>query len=452
MHFYIICLAVQGYIKVPGSYAQWFCPLDLAIVFKDNYEDFWFTNKTGQYAKLANFYIKQSDEILKFIKQYSADVLEARQEILKHSSRINEFSKSQIKEGISKIFLMIQTNFSGISIARRLDIFLLPKLRQGLAKSINKPLSEIDSLLAKVVRSPYLSYQAEAKNIFYKRLNRLGKVNQANLNKFFDDYLKEYDWVNMSYFDEPPLSKADLFKRIKEKPQFVKGEKFHIPKVIPPRCKNLIKVLSYSAYLKDFLRGKNAELVWLLEPYFIEIGRRFNLSVSTLKAYSPDEIFRLIRYLKKVPLNILKARQNLTVFFKGKRLEGKAARKIVRQYNLVSAPDKKQNIFSGRAACPGRAEGKAVVAWNVDDLKRIKIKNLILVISNTNPAFVPYLKKINGMVAEEGGITTHVSLIAREFKIPTVVGVFNATKIIKTGDLVEVDADKGIVKILKKVK
>jgi len=59
-------------------------------------------------------------------------------------------------------------------------------------------------------------------------------------------------------------------------------------------------------------------------------------------------------------------------------------------------------------------------------------------------------KKAGGIVTDEGGITSHAAIIAREFKIPCVVGTKIATQIIKTGDLVEVNADKGIVKIIKK--
>jgi len=59
-------------------------------------------------------------------------------------------------------------------------------------------------------------------------------------------------------------------------------------------------------------------------------------------------------------------------------------------------------------------------------------------------------KKIKGVISEEGGITTHIAITGRELKVPIIVGVKGVMEIIKDGDLVEVDAEKGIVKILKK--
>jgi phosphohistidine swiveling domain-containing protein len=50
-----------------------------------------------------------------------------------------------------------------------------------------------------------------------------------------------------------------------------------------------------------------------------------------------------------------------------------------------------------------------------------------------------------------GGITSHAAIISREFRIPCIIGTKIATKILKDGDLVEVDANKGVVKIIKKV-
>ena len=52
-------------------------------------------------------------------------------------------------------------------------------------------------------------------------------------------------------------------------------------------------------------------------------------------------------------------------------------------------------------------------------------------------------------VTDEGGITSHAAIVAREMKKPCVVGTKNATRILGDGDMVEVDADSGIVKIIK---
>ena len=60
------------------------------------------------------------------------------------------------------------------------------------------------------------------------------------------------------------------------------------------------------------------------------------------------------------------------------------------------------------------------------------------------------MEKASAFVTDEGGMLCHAAIIAREMNKPCIVGTKSATKILKDGDLVEVDANAGIVKILKK--
>jgi len=83
------------------------------------------------------------------------------------------------------------------------------------------------------------------------------------------------------------------------------------------------------------------------------------------------------------------------------------------------------------------------------ELSKIK-KGDIIVSPMTIPEYAPIFKKVKAIITNEGGVTCHAAVISRELKIPAVVGTKIATKVLKDGDLVEVDADKGIVKILKK--
>jgi len=65
---------------------------------------------------------------------------------------------------------------------------------------------------------------------------------------------------------------------------------------------------------------------------------------------------------------------------------------------------------------------------------------------------MPAIKKASAIVTNVGGITCHAAIVSRELKIPCIIGTKIATKVLKDGDLVEVDAQKGIVKILKRAK
>ena len=82
----------------------------------------------------------------------------------------------------------------------------------------------------------------------------------------------------------------------------------------------------------------------------------------------------------------------------------------------------------------------------MDEMK----KGNILVAGQTRPFLMSAIKKAGGIITDEGGITSHAAIISRELDIPCIIGTKIATKVLKDGDSVEVDADKGIVKILKK--
>jgi pyruvate,water dikinase len=72
----------------------------------------------------------------------------------------------------------------------------------------------------------------------------------------------------------------------------------------------------------------------------------------------------------------------------------------------------------------------------------------VLVTSMTTPDFIVAMKKAGAIVTDEGGLSCHAAIVSRELKIPCVIGTKIATKVFKDGDRVEVDANKGIVKIL----
>ena len=72
----------------------------------------------------------------------------------------------------------------------------------------------------------------------------------------------------------------------------------------------------------------------------------------------------------------------------------------------------------------------------------------ILVTGMTRPEFVPLMKKASAIITDEGGLTCHAAIISRELNIPCIIGTKIATQVLQDGDMVEVDADKGIIRIL----
>jgi len=99
----------------------------------------------------------------------------------------------------------------------------------------------------------------------------------------------------------------------------------------------------------------------------------------------------------------------------------------------------------GKSASTGKVQGIVKIINRVADFSNLN-RGDILVSCMTRPEFVPIIEKAAAIVTDEGGITCHAAIVSRELGIPCIVGTDIATKLLKDGDLVEVDADKGIVK------
>ncbi len=114
-------------------------------------------------------------------------------------------------------------------------------------------------------------------------------------------------------------------------------------------------------------------------------------------------------------------------------------------------PDTDQ--FTGKIANPGKVRGRArIISFASDDYhKQVAAfkKGEILVTGMTRPQIAHLCHKSSAIITDEGGVTSHAAIISRECNVPCVIGTHFATKIIKTGDLVEVDATNGVVRIIK---
>jgi pyruvate,water dikinase len=104
------------------------------------------------------------------------------------------------------------------------------------------------------------------------------------------------------------------------------------------------------------------------------------------------------------------------------------------------------NAIAGSAASPGIAEGRAKVV--LDPSTAILEAGEILVAPFTDPGWTPLFINAKGLVMEVGGLMTHGSVVAREYGIPAVVSVPDATKTIRTGQMIRVNGDEGFVEIL----
>jgi len=106
-------------------------------------------------------------------------------------------------------------------------------------------------------------------------------------------------------------------------------------------------------------------------------------------------------------------------------------------------------VITGAPGSPGYVEGPARVIKTADEIGEVQ-PGEILVCPVTNPAWAPVFTKIKASVTDIGGIGSHTAIVCREFGLPAVVGTAVATAVIRTGDIISVDGNKGVVRILQR--
>ncbi|HTY15213.1 MAG TPA: phosphoenolpyruvate synthase [Methanoregulaceae archaeon] len=101
-------------------------------------------------------------------------------------------------------------------------------------------------------------------------------------------------------------------------------------------------------------------------------------------------------------------------------------------------------LVQGQGASPGIATGAVVIVRDAKDTSEVK-EGDIMVTKMTNPDMVPAMRKVAAIVTDEGGMTCHAAIVSRELGTPAVVGTKKATAVLKPGQLVTVDGEKGFV-------
>jgi len=183
---------------------------------------------------------------------------------------------------------------------------------------------------------------------------------------------------------------------------------------------------------------------------FVEQGKRWAASGYLEE---PGDIFFLTRdHLLAALEGKLSSEEARTWIHKYKRLKAcyrnfEPPLTIGRGARAPESPTKAA-VYKGVGCSAGRATGKAKVVRELSQADRLK-KGEILVAPYTNPGWIPLLNLAAGMVTEEGGLISHGAIVAREYGIPTVLQIREATKIFQDGQTLCVDGDRGVVEVLE---
>lgn len=220
-----------------------------------------------------------------------------------------------------------------------------------------------------------------------------------------------------------------------------------------------IKLVDYLQFViemrdirKDIL-GKEFTIIFRIAQRFLkEVG----IPESEMKYISLGDLMYGTKNLKKIKPQIMKRRLGFCAFMDP---EGNIEfdfdnfdedLKLAKEYYLSQQVEKEDHReIKGKIGSPGKVKGIVRVVTNIEMQGKNLNEGDILVAGMTRPDYLPLMKKAAAFVTDEGGITCHAAIVGREMGKPVVIGTKIATHVLKDGMEVEVDADKGIVKIIK---
>lgn len=306
---------------------------------------------------------------------------------------------------------------------------------------------------------------------FYKLVSAY-KSKRPNFEKLLATHLKNFAWIGArGYFFDLAWDKNDILSRIKNylttrknpsvslreidvlRRQMIKEKKQLVLQLkIKPRSE-LFRLLSLAqefSYLRTWRTDVMYRSGYRLRYYFWELLKRQQIDVSLLPFFTASEILKLTT---NQPVNLLeiKSRKNdfVSLYFKGQyhMYVDKKIIRVIRQHLLPLI--RKTKKLNGVSAYQGVIIGRAKVVVSSRELHTVR-RGDILVATMTFPNYVPAMEKAAGFITDEGGILCHAAIIAREMKKPCVIATRFATKIIKSGDKIKLDADTGTITIFTK--
>ena len=165
----------------------------------------------------------------------------------------------------------------------------------------------------------------------------------------------------------------------------------------------------------------------------------------------PEEAFQLSRSgLSDEELRNIRARLGGFALLNSRLYLIRDFGKVMQDHGLVLEEEKvdvSMSEIKGSPASKGFGRGKVRLVLLKSQVSELQ-EGEVLVTEMTNPDFVPAMKKAAAIITDEGGITCHAAIVSRELGKPCVIGTRIATKVLKDSDVVEVDADRGVVRKL----
>ena len=219
-----------------------------------------------------------------------------------------------------------------------------------------------------------------------------------------------------------------------------------------------------SVRYRENMRLSRTKVFGLVREAFRAIGENFAKNGIIIKSddifyLEIDEIFNFIKGENKTKnlKNLVKIRKEAYGHFEKMELPERFTThgdfdihlpvEIIAKEEII---DSKKDVLTGVSCCPGVVKNKVKIILSPSD--NVELNGEILVADKTDPGWVPLYPSVSGLLIERGSVLSHSAIVARELGLPTIVGIKGLTKKVKDGQIVKMDAGKGIVYLKPKNK
>lgn len=287
---------------------------------------------------------------------------------------------------------------------------------------------------------------------------------RACKNHNYKTYLNKYEWIiNPLGYDNKTLTKKDLQERIKllkgidikKKIQNINDDFINkveernqmLSSIKNDNLLRYINLLREFVYLRTFVVENSDRLFYYLKNTFlVEASKRTNTNLKALLMHEYVDLYSHPFFLLNDAATLMKKKRGYMFMIRDGEISKYYGSQTYRPLSYLNNVIK-ENDIKGQVACPGEVTGIVKIINDFSDANKMN-EGDILVTSMTTPEIAIALSKASGIITDEGGVTCHASIIAREYAIPCLVGTVVATKMLHDGDRIYLDCINGLVKTL----
>jgi phosphohistidine swiveling domain-containing protein len=402
------------------------------------------------FKSLRDYYEEPLQNFSKFVSQKSADKF-SNEELLQ--------AFDMFSDAAARTYPPMLIGFA----AAYLDSYYTNKLK-GVANLDETELVTLKTNLFTMPRASVSEREEDAiyaivKNIKDKGLSLADVSVKAGIKNLADSF----GWFHMEYAGEPHTEKhyAEILEKRLSQPlpayNLAEAKKVVIDiqnnffrKYKNEELEKLTFAMQEFAFILDDSKRATVHNHFLIYPLLAEIAKRASIKLIDVYFLTGPEIHNALENFVNMKL-VEERKKHRAVFLHDGVIEvltGKEAKDVSLIYIEKQEVKLNQEEVKGIVAFPGYYKGKVCVVLNPDDHSKFKDGD-VLVTRDGSAEFTYFLQHAGAIVADQGGIISHAAIVARESKVPAVLSTKVGTKIFKDGDIVEVDAKKGIVRIIK---